>query len=126
MSVIPALLLQLEKPGTPVLTIVKGDTAQFVFTYTTSAGVAIDLTGLTSSWDLRVSPAASPLLLGTGAVGGSNGVITVTLTATQTAGLSPVGTGNNSNTFVGIFTLKVADTSSNVKTLEKAQTNLVL
>lgn len=194
MSVIPAVLLQLEKPGAPILTIVKGDTAQFVFTYMQDSGMlvlgqgtnagsggttvfalggtpvtgtltvfvnnvlqtqgihytllasnitfiaapylgyvitaqyktAVDLSGLTSTWDLRTAPAATPLYSGTGTVGGTNGTISVTLTTAQTATLVPTGTGNNSNTFVGTLTVKVADTSSNVKTLEKAQTNLVL
>ena len=195
MSTIPAVLLQLEKPGTPILTLVKGDTAQLVFTYLTSTGnltpsgtinggggsgnvtftlpstpannslqlylrgalltqgieytltgttitfatapltgsalwctymTPIDLTGLTSTWDLRTAPTASPLISGSGTVGGSNGVVSVTMTAAQTSGLVPTGTGSNSNTFVGTLTVKIADTNSNVKTLEKAQMNLVV
>jgi hypothetical protein len=194
-STIPSVLLQLEKPGVPILSIVKGDTAVFVFTYMQDAGplipsgsinggsgvgnvtftlpsavvagtlklwlggvlqtenveyslsgvtitflnapqlgtsllasysTPIDITGLTSTWDIRTSPTATPVLTGTGTVGGSNGVITVSVSASSTASLTPTGTGNNSNTFAGTLTLKVLDTNSNVKTLEKAQINLVL
>lgn len=191
MANIPSTLLQLDKPGTPTLTIVKGDTAQFVFTYMVDSGdvtptglvngvnavftlpavpvagsllvkkngvlqelgrdysitgatitfiippytgnilvsnykSVIDLSTLTSTWDLRTSPTAAPLLSGSGSVAGSSGTITVTLTPAQTGTLSPLGTGNNSNTYVGVLTLKIADASNNTKTLEKAQINLVL
>lgn len=191
MPTMPTTLLQLEKPGTPTLWIVKGDSAQFVFTYMVESGkitpsgsvngsntgftlpsapvagtfaiykngvlqelgrdytrsgttvtfatapyvgailvaeykILINLTGMTSTWDLRVSPTSVPVLSGTGVVGGANGAITVSLLPAQTATLTPTGTGSNSNTFVGTLTLKLADTDANVKTLEKAQTNLVL
>jgi hypothetical protein len=104
---LPAALLAAGRPGNANLAIVQGDTWYQAFTIT-SGGVAVDLTGLTATLQVRTTYGGTVLATASCTIPTpTDGTVIAQLTAATTAALTVVG--DTLERALGVYDLNLTD-----------------